>query len=408
MEKVKALVSTIKPVDGGVPTMTRWICKLLSDYNITPVLAWYEPWRNQPKLSVPIYRILGNTPKSVNQEALEQYEGIGIGSWLPELEFTHYLPTAKWKELVAGCQLHLSVSGNPLCALPFILLKVPFIAWIATPWEADRTNRVNSFRITRRILDSIVNKPILTRTERKILRSQYGQIISLSNYTSREFSRISGRCISDVMFMPVNSRVFYPDYATTKRMRVGFTGRYCDPRKNIRLLLHATKILVLMGYSIELFLIGDKDFKQLLPTINDFQLEGHVKCYAHKEPAELASLLRTLDIFVIPSFQEGLCISALEAMACGVPIISTRCGGPEDYVIQNETGRIIDSDPNCLAKTILEITLNRETRDRLAINATDWITRNASEENSRSIFESHLERLMDRTNQKVILQDSSS
>ncbi|MFN9911060.1 MAG: hypothetical protein ACK53L_00665, partial [Pirellulaceae bacterium] len=55
--QLKALISTIEPIDGGVPSMTKWICKLLEERNILPTLAWYAPWRNYPKLSVPVTQI---------------------------------------------------------------------------------------------------------------------------------------------------------------------------------------------------------------------------------------------------------------------------------------------------------------------------------------------------------------
>jgi glycosyltransferase involved in cell wall biosynthesis len=402
MTSTRALITTIQPIDGGVPTMTRWVCKILMDLNITPVLAWYAPWRNQPELSVPFYKVLNHRPRSVQQSALEHYEGIGIGSWLPELEFTHYLPTKKWKDLVGGCQLHLSVSGNPLCATPYVYMNIPFLAWVATPWEADRRNRVRSFKLPRRVLDSVLNKPILALLERKILRSKYGNLISLSHYTAREFTRISGRQLNHVMLMPVNSNIFYPDDSKTIRWRIGFTGRFCDPRKNISLLLNATRIIKSMGHDIELFLVGDKDFLDLIPMIQSFGLEKHVKCFPHMEPMDLAGLLRTLDIFVIPSFQEGLCISALEAMACGVPIISTRCGGPEDYVIPNQTGLIVDSNADSLSTAIRDLCQKRNKRNILALNSCKWIQDHASEDKSQSVFKSELFQLMQRTKHQSI------
>ena len=55
------------------------------------------------------------------------------------------------------------------------------------------------------------------------------------------------------------------------------------------------------------------------------------------------------DLFVIPSHQEGLCISALEAMACGVPVVSTRCGGPEDFVLPDRTGLLVPHQAPALA-----------------------------------------------------------
>jgi glycosyltransferase involved in cell wall biosynthesis len=394
---MKALVSTIEPIDGGVPTMTRWICKLLEEWGITPVLAWYAPWRNHPQLSVPLYKVIRAEPRAAARLALGQYEGYGLGAWFPELEFTHYLPTREWRRLMNDCQLHISVSGNPLCTTPYVLGKVPFLAWVATPWEADRINRVKEFSLPRKCLDTVLNKPVLRRLERRVLRDKNGTILSLSSYTSKEFRRISGRNLDQVMLMPVNTDVFKRSGQSAVPYKIGFSGRYCDPRKNIRLLLHATQLIVNTGVEVELVLVGDKNPGDLTALINEFQIHDNVKCFSHMEPKQLASVLQTLDLFIIPSYQEGLCISALEAMACGVPIISTRCGGPEDYVIPGQTGALIDHSPEALARTIVNVSSNRDLREKLSAGSESWVMSNASDVISRSIFARHLTSLIEKS-----------
>lgn len=395
--KVRALISTIEPIDGGVPTMTKWVCAALEEINIEPVLAWYAPWRNHPELSVPLYRIFRGRPKSILEVGFDKYESYGIGSWLPELEFTHYQPSRRWKSLLKSCELHLAVSGNPLCATPYMLSNVPFMAWIATPWEADRKNRVQNFNPVRKALDSLLNQPVLRRLEKKILCDKNGIILSLSKYSSREFEKISKTQMNNVMIMPVNTDIFFPRIEKTVPWRIGFSGRYCDPRKNITLLLKAIRILIEMNHNVELFLVGDRNFRQLIPYIQDLGIQNSVHCYGHMTPHELASLLQSLDVFVIPSHQEGLCIAALEAMACGLPIISTRCGGPEDYVIPQKTGTIIKDNPEALVKAILDLCGNRLLRDRLSKASNEWILANASETSSKQIFYRHLVQLADKT-----------
>jgi len=76
-------------------------------------------------------------------------------------------------------------------------------------------------------------------------------------------------------------------------------------------------------------------------------------------------------VFVIPSFQEGLNIAGLQAMACGVPVISTRCGGPEDYVIEGETGFLVDAeaDAEALAEAVGRVVADRAERADLGAGA---------------------------------------
>ena len=96
--------------------------------------------------------------------------------------------------------------------------------------------------------------------------------------------------------------------------------------------------------------------------------------------------LRSLDLFVVPSHQEGLCIAALEAMACGCPVVSTRCGGPEEFVIDGETGVLVGFDPNEMAAAMLKILGDRKLHARLAEGARNRVLQHYSAAGAESIF----------------------
>ena len=68
-------------------------------------------------------------------------------------------------------------------------------------------------------------------------------------------------------------------------------------------------------------------------------------------------------MFVIPSHQEGLCIAALEAMACGCPVVSTRCGGPEEFVVEGRTGYLVPASPEAMADRRIDHRRPREAPD---------------------------------------------
>src|SRR5207249_739442 len=103
-------------------------------------------------------------------------------------------------------------------------------------------------------------------------------------------------------------------------------------------------------------------------------------------PEPLRDLLCTLDVLVVPSHQEGLCIAALEAMACGCPVVSTRCGGPEEFVINDETGYLVDFDPVEMADAVVRITRNDVLRHRLAEGARALVLDNYSIAKAEGIF----------------------
>jgi glycosyltransferase involved in cell wall biosynthesis len=75
-----------------------------------------------------------------------------------------------------------------------------------------------------------------------------------------------------------------------------------------------------------------------------------------------APLLQASDIFVLPSVSEGLSTAAIEAMACALPVVATRCGGIEDVVADGETGILVSDSPEDLASALTVLVDDREKR----------------------------------------------
>jgi glycosyltransferase involved in cell wall biosynthesis len=87
--------------------------------------------------------------------------------------------------------------------------------------------------------------------------------------------------------------------------------------------------------------------------------------------ADVAALLRNLDIFVLSSTTEGLSISTIEAMACGLPVVVTRSGGPEEIVRDNDNGLLVDvGSPDQIAAAIERIAGDAALRQVLSANAS--------------------------------------
>ena len=69
-----------------------------------------------------------------------------------------------------------------------------------------------------------------------------------------------------------------------------------------------------------------------------------------------------------------------------VPVISTRCGGPEEYVINNKTGFIVDFNEYFMADAILKLINNRELRNVFSQNSRDFVVSNYSQRSFEYIF----------------------
>lgn len=96
--------------------------------------------------------------------------------------------------------------------------------------------------------------------------------------------------------------------------------------------------------------------------------------------ADLFKLLRAADLFALPSYVEGLPISLLEAMALGIPSISTNVYAIPEAVKQLETGCLIEAgDADALSGAIQKLKDNDELRKKLSRNGRDFVLKNFSE-----------------------------
>ena len=94
--------------------------------------------------------------------------------------------------------------------------------------------------------------------------------------------------------------------------------------------------------------------------------------------------------FVLTSQQEGLGIAAMEAMACGLPVISTRCGGPETFIEDSVTGFFVDDDADAIAERMHELVTDAALRTRLGNSAQEKIEGDFSERVWNGRFEGML------------------
>lgn len=365
--------------------MTGFVARTLRSRGFEPVLAYYEPYSLNPRLSVPSHQLLRRKPQSEQKVTLERCETHAIGAWLPELEFTQHIATESWRRLIEGAQAHVTVSGTALGALQYHQTGQPFLAWIATGWAEDRTHRVRHYPLVRKVLEHAVVSPVTRLLERSILKS--GDILSLSQHTRRELDEIAGLpVVKNVLPQPVDVEFFSPRLDEQVRRRIGFSGRLDDPRKNVDLLLQALSVIVKGGNDVSALLIGGNPDARLSKRLSDLGIADRVEICPLLPPPSLRDRLRTLDLYVVPSAQEGLCIAALEAMACGLPVVSTRCGGPEEFVIDEATGRLVGFDAREMADAIISIIGDRPRRERLAAGARDLVRTHYSLARAEQIF----------------------
>lgn len=87
----------------------------------------------------------------------------------------------------------------------------------------------------------------------------------------------------------------------------------------------------------EFHIVGDGPLVDRLRTSTD-----NVICHGRVSQAELEHLWRTFDVYFQPSRYEGLCITAIEAMASGLPVVASDVDGLSESIIDGETGFLVE------------------------------------------------------------------
>lgn len=372
-------ISTLDPsLGGGVPTMAEFVYKTAVKAGHDPYLAFNKldlskdirPW------DVPS-RGLSVKPTKTEINGMEAQ---CVSRVLPEFEFLHYVLNGDaWKEIIGDSDVCFAVGGSNQCAHPFIRLSRQFGCWVATPLWDDRIDRVRNHSFPRYFRDQL-SKPLLQRIEREIYSSA-DPIYALSEHTAEAIVTDCGADQSrvEVVPYPINTKKFAPESDGSdeapvlncgNKKIILFVARFSDPRKNTGMLVEALARVRTELPATKLLLVGDEPTKSLKMMVEKMGLENAVEFIDYVNRDNLPAYYRAADVFAIPSNQEGLAIVGLEALASGTPVVATKCGGPEDYVLEDETGVLVPrDDPDAMAGALIRLLSDNSRRKQMSKQA---------------------------------------
>jgi glycosyltransferase involved in cell wall biosynthesis len=146
--------------------------------------------------------------------------------------------------------------------------------------------------------------------------------------------------------------------------------------KGVDVLLKAMRILVDRGRDVKLAIVGEsfyenyrRDLQLFERLMKDLQLESRVQFLGPKSPTEVAAEMQASALVVLPSRRETFGVVLAEALACGTPVVATRCGGPED-IVNDQVGVLVPpEDSEALARGIEHVLDNRASYDPAKLRA---------------------------------------
>jgi glycosyltransferase involved in cell wall biosynthesis len=157
--------------------------------------------------------------------------------------------------------------------------------------------------------------------------------------------------------------------------RLVFVGRVVE-QKGLKVLFESMQQLVPDHPELTLTIIGDGPDRMALEQRADkMGLASRVDFVGSKSQTEVADLLGEADVFVLPSYAEGVPVVVMEALACGIPVVASFVGGMAELVEDGVTGFLVrPGDAEQLADRIGRLVADPELRNRFGSAGRSMVT----------------------------------
>lgn len=182
--------------------------------------------------------------------------------------------------------------------------------------------------------------PAIQKRFIKLFCDQADAIFVLSRSWRDFFQKISSNKNIHIIYNGALVKMFGEKIHHGDRLNISFMGQL-GKRKGVYDLLEAFERLSYEVAQVHLVLGGDGDIGSVREIVRRKKLQNRVDVLGWVGGSKKLEVFRSTDIYALPSYSEGLPGSILEAMAAGVPIISTPVGGISEAVLENRNGFLI-------------------------------------------------------------------
>ena len=154
--------------------------------------------------------------------------------------------------------------------------------------------------------------------------SQIDEIVTVYNYSKENIINI-GAGYNEKVFFPLNN------YKPKEKLEILYAGKF-DESKGFYELIKAFRILETKVRDVELDLIGnlkEEDKERVYSLVGDSK---NIKIYNAMDQVHLGEIMRQKDIFILPSYFEGLGLIAVEALGSGLRVVATEIEGLIEFL----------------------------------------------------------------------------
>jgi colanic acid/amylovoran biosynthesis glycosyltransferase len=177
--------------------------------------------------------------------------------------------------------------------------------------------------------------------------------------------------------------------ASTATLNIITVGRF-HWKKGYNYLIEALGMVKKINSDFQLRLIAGKDIpEEIVFSIHQNQLQENITILGNLSHEEVLNFMKSADVMILPSVEEGIANVVVEAMAVGTPVISSDCGGMPELVTDGVNGYLFKSrDTKELAQKIIDFqNMKQRDRNELTANARKTIEERFTRERMLDQFE---------------------
>ena len=317
-----------------------------------------------------------------------------IGYW-PKMEVYEHLD-----EFTAKLLAHAAAEGRSYDLIhAHYWLSAKVARTLAQQWNAPVVQMFHTLGLVKReVVDEDVDgeSDVRIEIEREAVRHS-AAVVAASEIELGELRRLYKADASRVAVIPcgVDPVVFHPVRQADAREKLGrdqcervilFVGRI-EQIKGIDVLLRALGLLLQkhpeMRSDLCLLVVGGaldagddapetEKIIELRRLVHEHRLESNVSFVGSRGQEDLALYYAAADLCAVPSLTESFGLVALEAMACGTPVVGTRVGGLQTVIENGKSGLLVPAgDDEALAEAMAQVLTDARLRMHLAHGARD-------------------------------------
>jgi glycosyltransferase involved in cell wall biosynthesis len=268
---------------------------------------------------------------------------VHVGASGAELEFCRYQPRPLLTQLLRDCNLIQVVAGGPAVALTTRGCGRPVVLQVATRLAVERARTLQQDRGPKRLWREAMTA-VCSRYDDLALR--HADAVMVENRWMYDYARAQvdpQRGSVHMAFPGIDTQRLSPASHWAQDAGLLFVGRLFDARKNVELLCAAyAQLCRELEIPPPLTLAGQLPLPAAAQAIiAALPAKARVQVVPRPDDAALLDLYQRALAVVIPSSEEGFGMVAVEAMACGKPVVATRCGGPEEIITEGVDGHLV-------------------------------------------------------------------